>query len=87
MHLGIRHVDPQLHINSTDSSLTLADSMMNSVVEFYSLAATDYKVLTMDSGFGKIASFLRGKPDTTVSLSLGVVILLNIAEFDTSSSL
>lgn len=63
--LGIRHLDPTISRNP-EVSLSLGDATTNSVIEAWTLAATDFKILTEQSGFGKVASMLKGKPGTTV---------------------
>lgn len=52
--------------------------MTNSVIDAWSLADTDFKVLTEQSGFGKVATLLRGKPGTTVRLSLLLSLSLSL---------
>lgn len=65
---GIRHLDPHLGIDSSDGSLDLGSATTNAVAEAWTLASTDYKVLTEQSGFGKVATMLRGKVGTTVTI-------------------
>ncbi|KAK4699079.1 hypothetical protein P7C70_g7187, partial [Phenoliferia sp. Uapishka_3] len=45
-----------------------ADGVFNAVLEEWILAKTDYRVITQDSGFGKLATFASGQKSTTVSI-------------------
>ncbi|ORY90938.1 hypothetical protein BCR35DRAFT_275012 [Leucosporidium creatinivorum] len=45
-----------------------ADGMMGSVVEMWTFAATDFQILTARSGFGKIPTWIRGRPGTTIQI-------------------
>ncbi|BGP58239.1 hypothetical protein JCM8202_002810 [Rhodotorula sphaerocarpa] len=44
------------------------DGVMSAVVEDYVLAKADMLVATQDSGFGKLASFMMAKPNSTVTI-------------------
>ncbi|GAA6004518.1 uncharacterized protein JCM10292_005652 [Rhodotorula paludigena] len=44
------------------------DGVMNAVVEDWILAKADMLVATQDSGFGKLASFMMAKPNSTVTI-------------------
>lgn len=44
------------------------DGVMSAVVEDYVLAKVDMLVATQDSGFGKLASFMMAKPNSTVTI-------------------
>lgn len=58
--LGISHVD--IHSDSPATGVT------NSVAEMFTLAATDFKVITLSSGFGKLASWITSKPNATIPI-------------------
>ncbi|GAA5919297.1 hypothetical protein JCM6882_007830 [Rhodosporidiobolus microsporus] len=45
-----------------------ADGFMRTVAENWIFAATDFQILTYRSGFGKLPTWLRGRPNTTVQL-------------------
>ncbi|GAA5988297.1 hypothetical protein JCM11641_006654 [Rhodosporidiobolus odoratus] len=45
-----------------------ADGFMRTVAESWIFAATDFQILTYRSGFGKIPTWLRGRPNTTIQL-------------------
>ncbi|ORY88458.1 hypothetical protein BCR35DRAFT_301596 [Leucosporidium creatinivorum] len=44
------------------------DGVMGAVVEDWILAKTDFRVITQDSGFGKLATFSSAKESTTVTI-------------------
>lgn len=60
--LGIHHTDPKLKLGEGDAATKeqldrmRMDGAMDSVVESWSFAATDFKVITEQSGFGKIGA-------------------------------
>ncbi|GAA5831187.1 hypothetical protein JCM11251_007788 [Rhodosporidiobolus azoricus] len=45
-----------------------ADGFMRTVAENWIFAATDFQILTYRSGFGKLPTWLRGRPNTTIQL-------------------
>ncbi|GAA5988285.1 hypothetical protein JCM11641_006650 [Rhodosporidiobolus odoratus] len=45
-----------------------ADGYMNTISESYIFSGTDFQILTMRSGFGKIPTWQRGKDHTTVRI-------------------
>ena len=44
------------------------DGVFSAVVEDWILSKTDMMVATQDSGFGKLASFMHGRENTTVTI-------------------
>lgn len=63
-------VEALYRAEGADESISQAgDQLMTTVAESYILAGTDFQILTEYSGFGKIPTFMRGKPGSTIQIA------------------
>lgn len=62
--LGAKHTE----LYKSEDVAGSADGMMVSIAESWAIAGTDFQILTERSGFGKIPTWLRGRPGSTVTV-------------------
>ncbi|GJN94369.1 hypothetical protein Rhopal_007448-T1 [Rhodotorula paludigena] len=68
---GLRqaHVELPLDWSKTFAAFRqAADGFMNTIIESWIFAGTDFQILTSHSGFGKIPTWIRGRENTTIVL-------------------
>jgi len=66
--LGDKLIVSGLDIEHVHQKNGHADGVLNAVADSWILAKTDFRVISQDSGFGKLAAFMSARRSTTVSL-------------------
>ncbi|ORY58335.1 hypothetical protein BCR35DRAFT_247179, partial [Leucosporidium creatinivorum] len=65
LELALTDTEEGMDLDGIRASL---DGMMETIAENWIFAGTDFQLLTWQSGFGKIPTWLRGRPGSTIAL-------------------